>query len=177
MWVTLAEPCTFIIPRKLSRIRLTTCLMQMEMSSMLIPLPVYALNRDQFTPGECARLLLGEKCEAGRHCLPAVLLMPPSSAWLPLPLRTQAFPSPPPLCVSPFLSLSPSFPHTYPTHARTCVCTHTYVCIPHHLLASHGVPLWLSHRMTPSALKLSPVSHSLPLHHTSSSMFLSLGPC
>ena len=149
----------------------------MEMSSILIPLPVYALDRDQFTPGESARILLGGNCEAGRNCLPAVLLMPPSST-VTLTSQNPSFSlsSPLPLSVCLSFPLSPSFPHMYPTHARTCACTHTYMCIPHHLLGSRGVPRWLSHRMTPSALKLSPVSHSLPLHHTSPLHSSPLGP-
>lgn len=138
----------------------------MEISSISIPLPVYALDRDQFTPGECARILLGQNCETGRNCLPAAVLKPPSSAYVPLSSQNPSFspllPSSLSLCVSPLS-------HAHPMHSHACTHTHTHSLPPpppSHFLGSDGGTLWFSHQMTPSALKLSPVPCSLPLHQT-----------
>lgn len=174
-WVTLAELRTFIILRKLSRNRLIACLMQMEMSSILIQFPVYTLDRNQFTPGECARILLGRNCEIGRNCLPAALCKPPTnigglalrkqivspysllffSPLPPFPLyslylsHTSSPPLPSPLLSSPlFLSL----PHPLHRHTHTLPITSWLMLVGHCLsLIRWHLLLWnFSHTLVPS---------------------------
>lgn len=175
-WVTLAELCTFIILRKLSRNCLIACLMQMEKSSILIPFPVYTLDGNQFTPGECARILLGWNCEISRNCLPAALPKPPTSVYLSLALRKQmvslysffsllfslplllpfysfslpsplpAFLLPSPLLLIPLLLLFSLSPYPLYTHTLS----------PNHFLDSDIRTLSFSHQMPSSPLKFSP---------------------
>lgn len=117
------------------------------MSNILIPLSVYTLDTDQFTLGECARILLGQNCKIGRNCLLATLLKPLSSVYLSLLLKNQAFcllfrSSLLPSCL---LSSSPHLPSLLPAFSLPSFFPSPRLSFPLSLLSLSSSSLSLFH--------------------------------